>query len=77
MFVCSAIIDTAASYGHITFHSVKSKWVSAAGGQLMRWKAFFKAMFSWRNLSIFSEFPVESLIFYGGAAAVVVLIKQC
>ena len=44
----------------------------------MRWKAFFKTMlFSWRNLSIFSEFPVESLIFYSGAAAVVILIKQC
>ena len=43
----------------------------------MRWKAFFKTMFSWRKLSIFSEFPVESLIFYIGAAAVVILIKQC
>ena len=43
----------------------------------MRWKAFFKAMFGWRNLSILWEFPVESLIFYGGAAAVVILIKQC
>ena len=43
----------------------------------MRWKAFFKAMFGWRNLSIPSEFPVESLIFLTGAAAVVILIKQC
>jgi len=43
----------------------------------MRWKAFLKAMFGWRNLEIFSEFPVESLIFFIGAAAVVILIKQC
>ena len=43
----------------------------------MRWKAFFKAMFGWRNLKIFSEFPVETLIFFIGATAVVILIKQC
>ena len=77
MFVRSMIIDTATSYKHLAFYNIESEWVSVAGGQLMRWKAFFKAMFSWRNLSIFSEFPVESLIFYIGAAAVVVLIKQC
>ena len=43
----------------------------------MRWKAFLKAMFGWRNLEIFSEYPVESLIFSIGAVAVVILIKQC
>ncbi len=43
----------------------------------MRWKAFFKTVFGWRNFEIFSEFPVETLIFFTGATAVVILIKQC
>ena len=44
----------------------------------MDWKGFFKMMFGWRwDGFVFSEFPVESLIFYSGAVVVVILIKQC
>lgn len=61
MFVCSVIINT-----------------SAVEDKVMRWKAFFTAMFSWRgSFRLFSDFPLETLIFYTGGAAVVILIKQC
>ena len=45
----------------------------------MRWKAFFEAMFDWRRsrLSKFLEFPLETLIFGIGVAAVIILIGQC
>ena len=78
------IIDTAASYKHHDFHSVKSESVSAVGGQLMRWKAFFQAMFDWRaifglhrRLENLLAFPLETLIFTIGVVAVMILIAQC
>ena len=50
----------------------------------MRWKAFFQAMFDWRTmfrvgrrLEYFLEFPLETLIFSIGVAAVMILIAQC
>ena len=78
MFVRSVIIDTATLHQHLAFHSVKSGWVSAAGGKLMGWKGFFKMMFGWRwDRLVFSEFPVESLIFFSGVVVVLILTKQC
>ena len=77
MSVRSMVSDTVASHKRLVLHDVESRWISAVGGQLMRWKAFFKTLFSWRRLSMFSEFPVETLIFYVGSVVVVILIKQC
>ena len=66
--------------------SVIVVWTSLEVG-LMRWKAFFQAMFDWRTmffgwrrLSNFFEFPLESLIFaigVVGAMVLMVLIAEC
>ena len=84
MSVRSMVSDTVASHKHLALHDVGSRWISAVGGQLMRWKAFFQAMFDWR--AIFSlhrrlenllAFPLETLIFSIGVVAVMILIAQC
>ena len=78
MFVRSMIIDTVASYKHLASYNIESGWVSVVGGELMRWKAFSKTMFDWRQagrLSKILEFPLETIIYIIGMVVLAILIK--